>query len=126
MLDEIVDRTPAVRLGLTATAFQDPEPASPARRVSDLLFLRGTLPEDFTDEETDQYVLPLLDDELERAILEAFRPRGEDVPSLAANDREKVAAFLREYKGSRLLTTPRGDPIETELEVGPAFDGLSR
>lgn len=74
LLDRIVEVAPAVRLGLSATAFADPEPTSPARRVFELLFLRGTLPEHFSEVEVDPWVLPLLDDELEAAILDAFQP----------------------------------------------------
>lgn len=116
VLDEIVEQAPAVRLGLIATGGHDPEPASPARRVLELLFLRGTLPEEFAAQEVDPYVMPLLDDELEAALLSAFQPRADDQPLLEAGDREQLAAFVRQHKGSRVLTTPRGEIGEVELD----------
>ncbi|NUR70781.1 MAG: hypothetical protein HOU81_08155 [Hamadaea sp.] len=115
LLDRIVEVAPAVRLGLTATAFADPEPTSPARRVFELLFLRGTLPEQFSEVEVDPWVLPLLDDELEAAILDAFQARTDDPPTPESGDRGQLAAFLAEHKGSQVLISPRGEGGEAEL-----------
>jgi hypothetical protein len=104
LLDEIVETAPAVRLGTIATAARDPEPASPARRVFELIFLRGTCPQDFTARMTDPYVLPLLDRELAAAILDAFNPRSGDREVLDVGDREQIEAFLDEH-----VAAPRDD-----------------
>ncbi|MFD0585843.1 hypothetical protein [Dactylosporangium darangshiense] len=115
-LDGIVESAPAVRLGKVATCGCEPEPASPARRVADLLFLRGTLPEQFADEEVDAYVLPLLNEELRDALLDAFQPGDNDLPTLGAGDREEITIFLDKHMGARVLTTSRGEVIEARLD----------
>ena len=78
LLDHIVETAPAVHLGAVATCVDVTcdcriEPPSPARRVFELLVLRGTCPEEFTVDETDPYVMPLLDEELRTALLAASR-----------------------------------------------------
>jgi hypothetical protein len=51
LLDELIEVAPRVHLGtvivLAEGTAEDPEPSGPARRVFNMLFLRGTCPEDF-------------------------------------------------------------------------------
>lgn len=121
LLDHIVETAPAVHLGAVATCVDVTcdcriEPPSPARRVFELLVLRGTCPEEFTVDETDPYVMPLLDEELRTALLAAFEGRDDDVPVLAAGDAEKLAAFLDKHMGAHLLKTSRGEGREILID----------
>jgi hypothetical protein len=116
VLDSIVASAPVVRIGEIATCGCESEPASPARRVFELLFLRGTLPQQFADDGVGQYAIPVLNQELRRALLEALQPRDSDHAALKAGKFEQIAAFLDEHMGAGLLTTSRGNAVEVRLD----------
>ncbi|MEU9740220.1 hypothetical protein AB0E12_13650 [Micromonospora chersina] len=99
VLDVLVDLAPGIRLGPIVTA--DGDPPSPTQRVSSLMFLRGTCPEDFEPDAQASYVMPLLDAGLRAALVAAFAPRPGDRPLLAAEPVDALAAFLDD-------TTERG------------------
>ncbi|WP_203756420.1 hypothetical protein [Actinoplanes cyaneus] len=104
LLDRLVASAPRFRLGTIVTAAEDHEPASPTRRVFDLLFLRGTCPEDFGEESAAEYVLPRLDLRLQLALLTAFSPHSDDLPMMEAAPLSALSDFLNEYEGARLAT----------------------
>ena len=113
ILDALVDSAPGFRLGPIVTA--DGDPPSPTQRVSSLMFLRGTCPEDFEPDAQASYVMPLLDAGLRAALLAALAPRPGDHPLMAAETVDRLAAFLDEHQGARLLTHTPTEAVEVLL-----------
>jgi hypothetical protein len=98
VLDTLLDRAPRLRLG-TLLVTSEPQPAGPTRRVFQLLYLRGTLPD---ESEGEPYVLPLLNDRLKAELLAAFAPQQGDHPGMTAVSVEILSAFLDQHRGARL------------------------
>jgi hypothetical protein len=99
-LDEILDRSPSVRLGNTEVTTPDNEGArGPVGRVDDLLSLRGTI-------DWPPAALPLLDDRLQREVLAAFEVRESD-PPFDLLPVSQLIEFLVAHRGSGLATTSR-------------------
>ena len=115
-LDLLIDSSEAVLLGQVATCGCQVEPPSPARRVFELLYHRGTLPADFTQASAEPWVIPLLDAELRAALLDAYKPRINDFAILTGGDPDELAAFLNHHLGARVLTTARGEISELQLD----------
>ncbi|MET8835288.1 hypothetical protein ABZV78_15410 [Micromonospora sp. NPDC004540] len=113
VLDVLVDVAPGFRLGSIVTA--DGDPPSPTQRVSSLMFLHGTCPEDFEPDAQASYVMPLLDAGLRAALLAAFAPRLGDHPLMTAEPVDTLAAFLDEHHGARLLTHTPTEAVEVLL-----------
>ncbi|MGW5667189.1 hypothetical protein [Micromonospora sp. NPDC003776] len=113
VLDALIDAAPGFRLGPIVTA--DGDPPSPTQRVSSLMFLRGTCPEEFEPDVRAPYVMPLLDAGLRAALLAAFTPRTGDHPLMAAEPVDALAAFLDEHHGARLLTHTPTEAVEVLL-----------
>ena len=99
LLDNLVAAAPRLRLGRVLDKHGDVP--GPARRVSSLLFLRGTTP---------QYVAPRLDDELIGEILAAYQERDDDGPGTQQADLAEVAAFLGTHHGAGVLTDEDEEP----------------
>jgi hypothetical protein len=100
MFDEILDRSPSVRLGTTEVTLPDNGSArGPVGRVDDLLSLRGTSNWPPTE-------LPLLDDRLERDVLDAFSVQASD-PPFEVVPVSQLIEFLAGHRGSRLARTSR-------------------
>ena len=95
----------------------DGDPPGPTQRVSSLMFLRGTCPEEFEPDARESYVMPLLDAGLRAALLAAFAPRPGDHPLMAAEPVDALAAFLDEHDGARLLRTPT-EAVDVLLRPG--------
>ncbi|MER7441557.1 hypothetical protein [Micromonospora avicenniae] len=114
-LDDLVEVAPGFRLGTILITAHDPEPGSPTRRVSDLMFLRGTCPEEFNQDASAPYVLPLLDAELRSALLAAFSPQPEDHPLAEAAPLGELAEFLDGHEGARLTTDSRTEAVRVSL-----------
>ncbi|MEV0733635.1 hypothetical protein [Polymorphospora sp. NPDC050346] len=104
ILDELAETAPGFRLGTILTTSEDPEPGSPTRRVFELMFLRGTCPEEFDRNVSAPYVLPVLDAELRAALLAAFSPQPEDHVLMEVAPLDDLAAFLDRHEGARLAT----------------------
>ena len=100
MLDEILGRSPSVRLGTTEVMLPDNEGArGPVGRVDDLLSRRGT-------SDWPPTALPLLDDRLERDVIAAFEVRESD-PPVELVPISQLIEFLAGHRGSGLATTSR-------------------
>ncbi|MEN3537428.1 hypothetical protein AAH991_20110 [Microbispora sp. ZYX-F-249] len=99
LLDDLVAAAPRLRLGRVLDKHGDVP--GPARRVSSLLFLRGTTP---------QYVVPRLDDELIGELLAAYQGRDDDGPGTQQADPAEVAAFLATHHGTGVLTDEDQEP----------------
>jgi len=94
-LDRVLAASPRFRLGATEVVYPGNEDLrGPVGRVQDLIYLRGTTPD---------YVLPLLDSQLERELLDAYGPRLGDPPFNVASPAE-LEAFLASNRGARLAT----------------------
>lgn len=104
ILDRFVATAPRLRLGTIGTAGEDPEPASPTRRLFELLFLRGTCPEDFGGDGSVPYVLPCLNADLRFALLAAFSPQSHDCSLMEAAPLSALSDFLDKHEGARLAT----------------------
>ncbi|MEW2142552.1 hypothetical protein AB0869_07010 [Micromonospora vinacea] len=104
LLDGLAESAPGFRLGTILTTVDEPQLGSPARRVFDLMFLRGTCPEDLHQDASAPYVLPLLDADLRSALLAAFCPQANDHPLIAATSIGGLAEFLDRHRGARLTT----------------------
>ncbi|SCG65280.1 hypothetical protein [Micromonospora inositola] len=113
LLGVLVDLAPGLRLGTIVTA--DGDPPSATQRVSSLMFLRGTCPEEFEPDAREPYVMPLLDAGLRAALLATFAPRPDDHPLMAAAPVDALAAFLDEHDGARLLTHTPTEAVEVLL-----------
>ena len=99
----ILERAPSMRLGTTYVVEPDnAEHRGPVGRVVDLLALRGT-------RTWPPARLPLLDDELQRALLAAFEPRPKD-PELDVAPVLILDAFLTQNRGAGLATC--STPVE--------------
>ena len=109
VLDDLVEAAPKFRLGTIVVTAEDAEPPSPTRRVSDLLFFRGTYPE---------YVLPLLDDDLQADLIKAFAAQPGDHPVMEAAPLANFAAFLGRHKGKRVATTCQSGTVHVSLRPG--------
>ncbi|MEH1165198.1 hypothetical protein V6V47_07405 [Micromonospora sp. CPCC 205539] len=110
-LDDLLDAAPGVRLGTILTTSAEPEPGSPTRRVFDLMYLRGTLPEEFDHNARASYVLPLLDAGLRSALLAAFAPQPDDHRLAEAAPVSELAEFLDSHEGARLAPHPRTEAV---------------
>jgi len=100
MLDEILGRSPSVRLGRTEVTLPGNEDErGPVGRVVDLLSLRGT-------SDWPPKALPLLDDRLERDVIAAFDVRESD-PPFELVPISHLIEFLADHRGSGLATTDR-------------------
>ncbi|MEU6076718.1 hypothetical protein [Micromonospora sp. NPDC047074] len=117
-MDDLVRAAPALRLGTILTTSQEPEPGGATRRVFDLMFLRGTLPQEFEPDATASYVLPLLDAGLRAALLAAFAPRPGDHPLAEAAPLGELAGFLDSHAGARLAPHPRTAAVRVPLDAG--------
>jgi hypothetical protein len=92
ILTAILPSAPKIKLGLVYAYAPDGFDKGPARRLSDLLFVRGT----------DEYVLPTVDDALIVEMLAAYAPRpGDRMPS--ASTVEELDRFLNRHRGSKLV-----------------------
>jgi hypothetical protein len=98
ILEVLVAHAPRIELGPVYGYAPDGFDIGPARRVADLMFLRGTLPE---------YVLPVADDELIRQIVDAFQPQSGDRISSTSSE-QALEEFLRSHRGWSLA--PAGRP----------------
>ncbi|MGC4864107.1 hypothetical protein ACLQ3B_01570 [Micromonospora sp. DT53] len=103
-LDRLAESAPGFRLGTILTTVDEPQLGSPTRRVFDLMFLRGTCPEDFHADPSAPYVLPLLDADLHSALPAAFLPQPGDHPLTEAAPIGGLIEFLDRHKGARLTT----------------------
>ncbi|HEY0699555.1 MAG TPA: hypothetical protein VGD43_17295 [Micromonospora sp.] len=110
-LDDLAESAPGFCLGTILTPLEGPEPGSPTRRVFDLMFLRGTCPEEFDQDASASYVLPLLDADLRSALLAAFSPQPDDHPLMEAAPLSELAEFLDRHKGARLTTHSRTESV---------------
>jgi hypothetical protein len=121
LLDQLVDVAPRVRLGavivLGEGGPQDPDPSGPARRVFDVLFLRGTCPEDFEPDSRSPYVIPLLNAELRGALLAAFAQQPQDHPRMDSTPLHEFRAFLEQHDGARVLPVATAAPIEVDVDT---------
>ncbi|WP_112671673.1 hypothetical protein [Micromonospora saelicesensis] len=116
-LDRLAESAPGFRLGTILTTVDEPQLGSPARRVFDLMFLRGTCPEDFHPEPSAPYVLPLLDAELRSALLAAFSPQADDHPLMAAAPLSGLTDFLDKHGGARLTTHTPTEAVRVSLSA---------
>ncbi|MGC4836990.1 hypothetical protein ACLQ3D_21070 [Micromonospora vinacea] len=119
-LDGLAESAPGFRLGTILTTVDEPQLGSPTRRVFDLMFLRGTCPEDFHPDATAPYVLPLLDADLRSALLAAFSPRADDHPLMEAAPLSGLTGFLDKHEGARLTTQSRTEAVRVSLPVKPS------
>lgn len=119
-LDGLAESAPGFRLGTILTTVDEPQLGSPTRRVFDLMFLRGTCPEDFHPDATAPYVLPLLDADLRSALLAAFPPRADDHPLMEAAPLSGLTGFLDTHEGARLTTQSRTEAVRVSLPVRPS------
>jgi hypothetical protein len=95
-LDGLVDQSPKLWIGQADIPLDEqPHRGGPAGRVSELLFLRGSLPD---------YHLPFLDTELRNEIMTALKPRTDD-PDVRAVSMSDVRRFLDNHEGWYLVTT---------------------
>ena len=94
-LDAVLERSEAVRLGITEVSVPEKQGApGPVGRVDDLLSLRGT-------STWPPMELPLLDDNLSRDLIASFEARPDD-PSFEVLPVPQLAEFLAAHLGSRL------------------------
>jgi hypothetical protein len=94
-LDAAVGMAPKLRLGPVEVPVPDEaNKGGPAGRVSSLLFLRGTTPD---------YVLPRVDEQLSRELLECIEPAPGDPYQRYATPQE-LAAFLQRNRGAGVTT----------------------
>ena len=84
---------PLIELGPLFADSSDHLDVGPARRIFDLLFLRGTTPD---------YVLPVVDDDLVSEIVRASLYLADDRVTSVATP-EEIEAFLSEHRGWRLV-----------------------
>jgi hypothetical protein len=92
-IDSLRDRAPMVELGPLYADATDLLDTGPARRVFDLLFLRGTTPD---------YVLPVVGDALISEIVGASHSQAHDRVTSPTTPNE-VEAFLSEHRGWHLV-----------------------
>ncbi|MEV7228654.1 hypothetical protein AB0M79_16760 [Polymorphospora sp. NPDC051019] len=116
ILDDLAETAPGVRLGTILTTFEVTEPDGPARRVFDLMFLRGTCPEEFDRSTSAPYVLPVLDDELRAALLAAFSSRPEDPVLAEVTPSDDLTEFLDRHQGARLATHSRAEAVRVRSQ----------
>lgn len=96
-MDRLEETAPQIEVGPLYADEPDHLDFGPARRIFDLLFLRGTTPE---------YVLPIVSDALIAEIMTAGRPRPDDQVGSASTP-DAIEAFLTEHKGWSLLPFER-------------------
>jgi hypothetical protein len=87
------DSAPQIELGPLYADATDKLDVGPARRIFDLLFLRGTTPE---------YVLPVATDALISEVVSASRPLAND-QTVSATSSGVIEAFLTEYRTWKLI-----------------------
>lgn len=110
-LDRLAESAPRFRLGRILTTVGEPQLGSPTRRVFDLMFLRGTCPEDFHPDPSAPYILPLLDADLRSALLAAFSPQADDKRLVDAAPTGGLTEFLDKHEGARLMTHSRTEAV---------------
>jgi hypothetical protein len=91
-LDKILREAPKCLIGPNFWDSNDLEGSGPARRVFDLLYLRGTTPD---------YVFPTLDEELVAAILAALTPRALD--QVEGTTAREIGPFLTDHLGWHIV-----------------------
>ncbi len=102
-LDVLLAVAPKIELGKLYAYSPAHLDAGPARRVFDLLSLRGTTPD---------FVLPLINDELIAQVDNAYQPQPQDrVPP--GSTPAALRDFLTEHRGSTLCPFESPDPTET-------------
>ncbi|WP_430496820.1 hypothetical protein ACQRWP_19940 [Micromonospora trifolii] len=115
LLDRLAASAPGFRLGTILTTGDEPQLGSPTRRVFDLMFLRGTCPENFHPDSSTPYVLPLLDADLRSAVLAAFSPQADDHPLMTAAPLSGLTEFLDKHRGTRLTTHSPTEAVRVSL-----------
>jgi hypothetical protein len=91
------ERAPQIEIGPLYAEEPDGFDVGPARRIFNVLFLRGTTPE---------YVLPVVNEGLIAEIMTAALPRGDDQVDPASSP-NAIETFLTEHKGWNLVPFER-------------------
>ncbi|MCG5445560.1 hypothetical protein NIE79_004016 [Micromonospora sp. NIE79] len=115
LLDRLAATAPGFRLGTILTTVDEPQLGSPSRRVFDLMFLRGTCPQNFHPDSSAPYVLPLLGADLRSALLAAFSPQADDHPLMTAAPLSGLTEFLDKHWGARLTTHSPTEAVRVSL-----------
>jgi hypothetical protein len=93
----LIEGAPEIEVGPLYADESDGFDAGPARRIFNILFLRGTTPD---------YVLPIVSDSLIAEIRRAAVPAGDDQVSSATTP-DAIEAFLTGHEGWSLVPLER-------------------
>ena len=94
-LDGIVAESPSLWIGTSEPSLPENDGLrGPVGRVIDLLFLRGTTPD---------WTLPVLDEELETALLDEYQPQPSDPARFGSIPASDLGDFLLQHRGEHLI-----------------------
>jgi hypothetical protein len=97
-LVNVIDASPSIWVGTSEAPYPaNLERRGPVGRLTDVIALRGTLPD---------YSLPTLDEQLEEELLDVFAPRPND-PPFEVVDRLTLSAWLQKHRGTSVVYRSR-------------------
>jgi hypothetical protein len=95
LLDDIMSRAPSLWLGKSEVPLPENQGVrGPVGRVVDLLSVHGTTPD---------WVLPVLDEDLEARLLAAYQPQLRDPSRFGCIPATDLTEYLSQHRGEKLV-----------------------